>query len=300
MRLIGYENILNNLKTSRVYLIHGALGTGKTELAKEIIKKDLCENKNACGECLECQKFEHGNYIDFRHIKHLDEKGKKTTVGYVREELLELYKKSIGEKHYVLIDDLDKMHHTIREILLKPLEDYNNTFIVITCTELNKISKTIQSRCTKVKTISLSEDTIREYLKEMIEDEKLLELVLKHCDNSIGKALKILKKKDLYLELENDFNNLYNNNFYELSTKYENKDNIFENSEKEDIYLILSYIEKYIRDKMVNENLQPQTILELSNIIFEIKNIRNQLVQNIKLNYHLQPIFSKLIEISKK
>ena len=67
--MIGQEEIINKLDLQGPYIILGSRGVGKTSLAKEIIKKSICDHGTGCGECKPCKTFESGNYIDFHYIQ---------------------------------------------------------------------------------------------------------------------------------------------------------------------------------------------------------------------------------------
>ena len=75
-----YNTFINSLKFNKVsqaYLIKGSDGTPTLDIALFLAKTLICEEPSplACSSCLNCIRFEEGNYADFMLID-----GSKNTI----------------------------------------------------------------------------------------------------------------------------------------------------------------------------------------------------------------------------
>ena len=75
-----YNTFINSLKFNKVsqaYLIKGSYGTPTLDIALFLAKTLICEEPSplACSSCLNCIRFEEGNYADFMLID-----GSKNTI----------------------------------------------------------------------------------------------------------------------------------------------------------------------------------------------------------------------------
>lgn len=62
-----FSNAVQNKKIAQTYLIKGNEGAPVLETARFLAKSLVCENASplACSSCLNCLRFEEGNYSDF-------------------------------------------------------------------------------------------------------------------------------------------------------------------------------------------------------------------------------------------
>lgn len=147
-------SIINkNLKSKvppQTYMIVGPTGSGKTTLAR-IIANLLG------GEETDIHEVQLRGIDDTRALR--DSLGTVPMFG--------------NAKIYIL----DELHHLTKDgqnDLLKPFEEPpTHVYFILTTTEPNKIIKTIQSRCVKIKTEKLSEEESLELLRKIAEDDQI-------------------------------------------------------------------------------------------------------------------------------
>jgi len=121
--------------------------------------------------------------------------------------------------------------------LLKTLEEPPEyvTLILIASNE-NKLLNTIRSRCIKINFNKLKVEEIQNYLQAKVQGEISLNM-MSLCDGSIGKALKIQEKNEIYNSLEELINQIETKDLVYILN---NADVLY--SQKEYIYDLLEYI----------------------------------------------------------
>lgn len=102
---------------------------------------------------------------------------------------------------------------------------------------------TIKSRCMKIVFQKIQEDVLKEFLNNKY-NIKLDDKILKACEGSIEKALKVNEKKEEYEETSKIFSNIENYKLLDVINKLE-----FIYKNKEDIYDILDYINIILASK---------------------------------------------------
>ena len=213
------------------YLFFGEEGIGKKLIAKEFAKKILCETHEEECNCKSCNCFETNNHPDFQII---NEQGENITISQVRELIKNVYEKPIlSTKKIYIINDADKMNVEAQNCLLKTLEEPPEylCFILIV-SNMDMILSTIKSRCTKINFNKLTTEELIQVLKgNNIDVKNISEKMYILFNGSIGKALNILKNKEVYMQIDNFLNMLDNNNKLDFLTKGKNvfiKENIYE------------------------------------------------------------------------
>lgn len=141
------QNSLRRGKVSHAYIFSGPVGTGRKQMALALAKAVYCKERvdDACGECLECRKVEHGNHPDL-HLVEPD--GASIKIDQIRELQKEFAYKATasGTKIYIL-SQAEKMTTQAANSLLKFLEEPSSSVIAILITENgNALLPTIQSR----------------------------------------------------------------------------------------------------------------------------------------------------------
>lgn len=141
------QNGLSQDRLSHAYIFSGPVGTGRAQMAIELAKAIYCQNgiDDACGECLECRKVEHGNHPDLHVVAP---EGASIKIEQIRELQKEFAYRATasGTKIYVL-HQADKMTVQAANSLLKFLEEPNSRVVAILITENgNALLPTIQSR----------------------------------------------------------------------------------------------------------------------------------------------------------
>lgn len=198
------NSILNN-KIQNGYIFCGQYGTGKTSLARIFSIAINCKNfseKNDIekGHCVACNAIGKG-HPDIIEIDAASNSG-IDSIRALREET-QIAPLELKRKVYI-IDEAHMLSSTAWGGMLKVLEEpeLNVTFIFAT-TNANKIPKTINSRCIELKFNKLNENKMQEWLKNILDLEKIpykenaIKNILIAANGSFRDALTILDKKIL-------------------------------------------------------------------------------------------------------
>ena len=211
-----FENIIGNKKnkeilekaieinkTSHSYIFCGTEGIGKKLIAKELAKKILClkEKANDC-DCKSCIEFDSDNNPDFQLIESVDGKIKIDQIRQMQRKVAE--KPIISNNKVYIIDDADTMTTEAQNCLLKTLEEPPEYItIILICTNEGNLLSTIKSRCTRIQFEPIKDEEIKEYVKTKLPDEQISEKLIELAQGSIGKAIKLNERKDIYENIEN-------------------------------------------------------------------------------------------------
>lgn len=134
--------------------------------------------------------------------------------------------------------------------LLKTLEEPPEYIIIIliTSNESNLIN-TIKSRCLKLTFNSLESGELKQYLENKLEFQNISETMLENFEGSVGKALKVKEKQELYSNMETTLKNFNCNSVIDLINNateiYKGKENINEILEYFNIYFLKKAKEEY-------------------------------------------------------
>jgi len=237
--LIGNDKIKNLLanavQTNNVlhsYLFTGIDGIGKRLFAKEFAHMILCSTsqEKPCRTCKSCLEFQGESHPDFLQIEPEDGKTIKIEqIRYLQEKIAE--KPVTSEKKVYIIQDCDKMTREAANSLLKTLEEPPSyaTLILITANE-SKLLATIKSRCTKIAFQSLSEEEMKAYLKSQNGELSMTNNMIRQCQGSIGRLVKIKEEQEVYTQIEDVINNIKKTDITQIWKKaevlYQAKENI--------------------------------------------------------------------------
>lgn len=245
------EKILKNDNIFHSYLFIGTEGIGKKEFAKEFAKAILCENTNKpCGKCKSCLEFDNENNPDFYYIGLGEEKSIKIdVVRQMQKKLQEL--PIVSDKKVYIVDDFEYMTPEAQNCMLKTIEEPPEfvTLILITSNE-SKILNTIKSRCLKIYFNNIEDELLKKYLEENFNISNISENSLKSYNGSIGKALQMQEKKEIYTEIEKVFDNI---DSYNIITAKNNLEMLYK--EKDYINEMLDYISVIFLNK-AKENIK--------------------------------------------
>ena len=238
--LIGNEKIKKKLeeilKADNIfhsYMFIGTEGIGKKEYAKEFAKGILCTEKNKpCGKCKSCIEFDSKNNPDFYYIGLGDEKSIKIeTVRQMQKKIQEL--PIVSNKKVYIIDDFEFMTREAQNCLLKTIEEPPEfvTIILVTANE-SRILNTIKSRCLKINFNNIEDEILNAFLEEKYNIKNISENTLKSYNGSLGKAIQMQEKEEIYKKVEKVFNNIEKYNIINaknsLDVLYKEKDYIIE------------------------------------------------------------------------
>ena len=230
-------NTIKSNKISHSYIFCGIEGIGKKLIAKEFAKAILClEKDKPCGKCKSCIELETNNNPDFFLLE--SESG-KIKIEQIREMQRKIAEKPIISNNKVyIINDSDTMTPEAQNCLLKTLEEPPEYItIILICSNENNLLATIKSRCTRLYFEQLSNDDIKEYININFPEENIDENILELYQGSIGKAIQLRDKKNVYEKIEKIIKKLKEKDLIEIIQMSEE---IYKS--KEEINNILEYI----------------------------------------------------------
>lgn len=211
------ENAIQTNNVLHSYLFTGIDGIGKGLFAKEFAHMILCTSSQTkpCETCKSCLEFQGESHPDFLIIEPEDGKNIKIEqIRYLQEKIAE--KPVTSEKKVYIINNSDMMTREASNALLKTLEEPPTyAVLILIAANESKLLVTIKSRCTKIVFQPLLEEEIREYLTKKSLAENKLETsslknnlsemssnMIKQCQGSIGRLLKILEEQEKYSMVE--------------------------------------------------------------------------------------------------
>jgi len=137
-------------------LLSGPRGTGKKELASQLLAGILCLDSDwpACGNCRSCQLLATGAHPDCRILTFEDhprtgDLRKELIVDQVRGLISSLnLTNTISRRKAALIYPAEAMNTNAANALLKTLEEPpGETVIILVCSDTARLPATIRSRC---------------------------------------------------------------------------------------------------------------------------------------------------------
>lgn len=196
------KTLRNQIQAERIghaYLFCGTRGTGKTSVAKIFAKAVNCEhpvNGSPCNECAACRAITDGSSMNVIEIDAASNNG-VDNIREIREEVS--YSPAQGKYKVYIIDEVHMLSIGAFNALLKTLEEPPSYVIfILATTEAHKIPVTILSRCQRYDFKRISQETILDRLKELMEkehvdvEEKALRYVAKKGDGAMRDALSLL------------------------------------------------------------------------------------------------------------
>lgn len=266
------EKTINENKILHSYIFCGEEGIGKKLFANEFAKAILCTNidKKPCQECKSCIEFDNFNNPDFLQISSLD--GKSIKIEQIRELLTKISEKPINSnKKVIIINNSELMTKEAQNALLKTLEEPPQyiTIILITSNQ-SKLLTTIKSRCTKILFNGLTNEEIIIYLKQNSLNMNVSNRILKAGNGSLSKTLELIEKQDIYLKLDDIFNNMGK---YDIVDLWKQSESLYK--EKEQIISLLEYI-----NIILYENLLQTNNIKYSNSVKIVEETKNRINSN--------------------
>jgi len=159
------QNALRKHAVSHAYLFSGPAGAGQLQTALVFAKALFCTEleDDACGQCLECRKVEHGNHPDLTMI---EPDGASIKIDQIRElQRIFSYRSENRNPKVYIIDHAEKMTTQAANSLLKFLEEPQSPAVAILIAENGQaLLPTIQSRVQSVPFRSLSPQMMEQVL----------------------------------------------------------------------------------------------------------------------------------------
>ena len=229
------KSIISN-RISHSYIFLGTEGIGKALFAKEFAKAILCLQEGTyCDNCKSCIEFSSSNNPDYVYIEPEETKIK---IDQIRNMQLKVAEKPIiSNKKVYIINDAETMTPEAQNCLLKTLEEPPEYVIIILIgSSENNFLTTIKSRCTKIYFDKISNEEIRNYIKDI--DENLLQM----ADGSLKKAIELKENREIYELIEKIINNIDSHDIIDILNMakdlYKSKEIIFEILENMNIILM--------------------------------------------------------------
>lgn len=258
---MNFENIVGNdknkellkdiIKTKNIshgYMFLGISGIGKSLFAKEFAKAILCNEQTGCNKCKSCIEFDGSNNPDFQIIEPEEKSIKIEQIRLMNSKIYE--KPVVSTKKVYIINNAENMTKEAQNCLLKTLEEPPEYAVIILIgTNENMFLNTIRSRCVKINFNKINDEDLKDILVKKYEYNNITHNLLKLFSGSIGKAISLQGKQEIYLEIENTFNNIENINIIDLLNK---KEIITKN--KEELMDILEYINVLFFEKIAQGN----------------------------------------------
>ncbi|MEK4292370.1 DNA polymerase III subunit delta' [Paenibacillus sp. FSL R5-0914] len=159
------QNALRKEAVSHAYLFTGPAGSGQMKTALMFAQAIFCTQSkdDACGECLECRKVEHGNHPD---LSLLQPDGASIKIDQIRElqRVFSYRSEGVNPKVYI-IDGADKMTVQAANSLLKFLEEPPAPAVGILISDNSRsLLPTIQSRTQRIPFSPLNPDNMLQAL----------------------------------------------------------------------------------------------------------------------------------------
>jgi len=201
------RTILKSKSLPHAFLFIGHKGTGKTSTARIFAKAVNCQSNvyagkgtsiEPCNECSNCKSIDKSSFSDVTEMDAASNRGINEVKELIRETSL---MPMSGKYRVYIIDEAHMITNDGFNALLKTLEEPPETVIfILATTNLEKVPKTIVSRCVLVQFGSAKIEEIVHMLRRIKVGEKLdisneaLEIIAQHCDVSFRDGAKILEE----------------------------------------------------------------------------------------------------------
>ena len=243
-------------KFSHSYIFWGIEGIGKKTIAKEFAKNILClEHQENC-KCKSCIEFDSDNNPDFQLIEPNEGKIKIEQIREMQRKIAE--KPIISNKKVYIINNAETATTEAQNCLLKTLEEPPEYItIILICSNEDNLLSTIKSRCTRMHFEPLRENELKKYLELEFPNQPISENIISLAQGSIGKAIKLNERKDIYENIEKILMNMQNKDLIEIVQMSEG---IYKS--KEEIRSILEYINVLLL-KLSKQNIKYIKCIEI-------------------------------------
>lgn len=201
------KKILDSKSVPHAFLFVGQKGTGKTSTARIFAKAVNCKKNSfsghgtstePCNACESCKSIDASSFSDVTELDAASNRGINEVKDLIKESS---FLPIVGNYRIFIIDEAHMITSDGFNALLKTLEEPPSTVIfILATTNLEKVPKTIQSRCIQVGFGRAKPDEIVHMLKRISLHEKLtltdeaLAIISSHSDNSFRDAAKMLEE----------------------------------------------------------------------------------------------------------
>ena len=265
-----FAKLIRENKLVHAYLLSGAEGTGKIELAKWVAKGIFCLNSQngvPCLKCSECNRIENNNHPD---VVTIMPDGLSIKVEQIRYLKSEFNKSGVeSDRKVFIIQDAQKMSIGAANSLLKFLEEPSGNITAFLLTsEPQKLLPTIISRCQEVEMQQLTSGQLeQELISESISEKN--SHILANLAQSVVEAKKINDNENfdkILATVNNWYRKLLRKNLLSFVMIQSKIIGLIQN--KEDQNLVLQVIILTVRDTVLERFGLTEEIVFKENIDF--------------------------------
>ncbi len=210
------QKILEADSLPHALLFVGQKGTGKTSAARIFAKAINCLNNKfspqspkqpkspqsssiePCNQCKNCVSITNSSFTDVLELDAASNRGIEEVKSLIRETA---FFPMAGKYRVFIIDEAHMITQDGFNALLKTLEEPPSSAIfILATTNLEKVPKTVTSRCVKVNFGKAKKEDLIEMLKRILKKENkeyerpVLNLIATHAESSFRDAAKILEE----------------------------------------------------------------------------------------------------------
>lgn len=271
-------NAIKNKQIANAYIFSGTYGIGKTTLARIFAKAVNClnsKNGDACNECKNCLNIINNQSLDIIEIDAASNNGVENVRNII--ENANYLPSSLNYKIYI-IDEAHMITTGGWNAFLKTLENKKeNVIFIFATTEINKIPKTILSRCQIYNLNSLSINDLMQLLNNVSKKEKIkiaedAKLVL--CELANNSARDLLSLLEQLIQINKNITLKLIEETFLLSNKetlFDLLDLILNLKEKESLLIIKNLTMKGLSIYNLSNSLLDLSVELYSYILFQDK-----------------------------
>lgn len=171
-----FEKIIANQRLAHAYLLNGASGSGKLQLANWLALRLFCQNlkdNQPCLTCGECQRILTHNHPDVIEIKPDGLSIKVDDIRLLKNEMAKSGMES--SKRVFIIDQVQTLTPSAANSLLKFLEEpAANLYIILCTTNKSRVLQTITSRVQIVDMLPLTAEKKQANFADLTTNPQLL------------------------------------------------------------------------------------------------------------------------------
>lgn len=277
--------ILESSTLPHAFLFVGQKGTGKTSTARIVAKAVNCLNnkfsKNLsgnsksfepCNKCTNCKSIGLSSFTDVIEMDAASNRGIEEIKNLIRETS---FLPMSGGYRVFIIDEAHMITNEGFNALLKTLEEPPiSAIFILATTNLEKLPKTIVSRCLKINFGKANATDIFSMLKRISANEKIelkddiLKLIANHSEDSFRDAAKIFE--EINLQKINSIDQV------EKFLGIRGRNDLIEIIEKKDIKKTLAWINEFSINGGDFKNLIEDILSQLHTLVLT----KNNIVQN--------------------